>query len=89
MAAESLWTIKDIAGYANRSVSWVEKRVAPKTKLHPKIPRLPGSGHPRFDPAIVKEVLRGESTDSSLIIKEMGKSAFLATPKNRQKEKLF
>lgn len=90
MAAESLWTVKDIANYTKKSVSWVQKRVAPNTPETPKIPRLPQKGHPRFDPVIVKELLGPQSTYGSLKTEEVGNFTFLDPKKTlRRKEKLW
>lgn len=74
MGAQSLWTVKDIAAYTKKSVSWVHKRVAPNSKFYPKIPRISNISQPRFDPEVIKNLFHsspGGSGISSLKIKQL------------------
>lgn len=73
MGAKKLWTIQNIVEYTQYGYSWVSKRVAPNTKLTPKFPRVPGTGHPRFDQNTIEAIFKDYTNSyGSLKIEKMG-----------------
>lgn len=56
---EPLWKPQDLADFLQVDISWVYERTAPNSKASLKIPRVPGIGKLRFDPAQMRALFSG------------------------------